>query len=305
MYMQRYEKSLFMLSLLFNYFSYCFSFLPVSSAPRGTLKKAVSGGSWKTARVVPLYSSQGVLPAFESGTVVKSLQDATNLKLIDIKVPDAVVKAYTNPGQYVQMKINDNKPGFYAIASPPDGRDIFTFLIKETENNKWLGALASGSTIDISLPLGKGFQIEEYFNSYRFDFPTTNVYLMATGSGLAPIASAIESNILGLKTTPKNAFGKRKAILYIGARSPDHLPLQSKYDEWRSLGVDIVPVLSGQDLPGWQGKRGYIQDALKLDSVKVPRNCGALLCGQRGMVEGAKDVLMTAGVFEGKILLNF
>eukprot|EP01035_Chromulina_nebulosa_P018036 gene18036-23678_t len=245
-------------------------------------------------------------PVFQQAPIVKTVQDATNLKVFEIKVPDEIKDLYTTPGQYVQIKIGDNKPGFYAIASPPDGRDVFTFLIKETDNNKWLTSLSEGLNVDISTPQGKGFQIEEYFNSYRFDYPTTNVYLLACGSGLAPIAAAIESNALGLGSVLKNSLSPRKAVLYIGARSEDKLPFKSKYSTWESLGCQIIPVLSGEvDSAQWKGKRGYIQDALAADGVIVPRNSGALLCGQKGMVESVRDILLTSSVFEGKILLNF
>lgn len=221
-------------------------------------------------------------PIFEKVTVIGNVQDGTELRLINVQVSPNVAAAYKYPGQYVQIKVGENKPGFYAIASPPDGRDVFTFLVKETENNKWFTKLGGGDIIDLSFPQGKGFQIEEYFNSYRFDFPTTNIYLIATGSGLAPIAAAIESQSLGLMGIPKNSFfGARKATLYVGARSQDRLPLQNKYSEWAKLGVDVVPVLSSPDNSGWKGKTGYVQNALGADSVKVPRNSGALLCGQR------------------------
>lgn len=85
-----------------------------------------------------------------------------------------------------------------------------------------------------------------------------------------------------------------------GARSEDRLPLQNKYSQWKDLGVTVVPVLSGAG-----EKKRYIQDALAEDTVKVPKNSGALLCGQRGMVDSVRDILLTSGVFEGKILLNF
>lgn len=252
-------------------------------------------------------SNSYIPPSFELVPILSSIDDGTSLKLIDVKVPLHIAEAYTNPGQYVQIKIGDTKPGFYAIASPPDGRDVLTFLVKETDTNLWLTKASVGSSIEITKPQGKGFQIEEYFNSYRYDYPTTNIYLMATGSGLAPIAAAIESQALGLGVTPKNAITKRNAILYLGARSEDRIPLQHKFSEWKNkYNLEIIPVLSlPKENSNWTGKKGYIQDSLRSDEVKLPRNSGALLCGQRGMIDAVKDILLTTGVFEGKILLNF
>jgi hypothetical protein len=47
----------------------------------------------------------------------------------------------------------------------------------------------------------KGFQVEEYLDKYKMDFPTCEVLMFACGSGLAPIAAAIDSGKLQLKTT--------------------------------------------------------------------------------------------------------
>lgn len=245
---------------------------------------------------------QGVF--FEPCPILKLEADGTDLKTLDMKVSEAFAASYLIPGQYVQIKIGDNKPSFFAIASPPDGRQVFSFLIKETANNQWLTNALEGSIVEISNPQGKGFQISNHFDKYQYDFPATNIYLLACGSGIAPIAAAIESNILGLQTIQKNSLFARTATLYIGARSHAHLPFQNKYQQWESLGVTIIPVLSAAD-DKWNGKKGYIQQALAEDKVNVPRNSGALLCGQRGMADATREILLSAGVFEARILQNF
>lgn len=177
--------------------------------------------------------------------------------------------------------MGQTKPGFYAIASPPNPTsNTFTFLIKETENNAFLTSTSPGSEVELSLPQGKGYQVTEYFDKYKFDFPVTNVLLMACGSGLAPIAAAIDSGMLGLLDARYNSLYPRKATLYLGVKTLQHIPFQSKFSEWSTKGVKVIPVLS-QPSSDWQGYTGYIQDALKEDTVPAPRNCGALLCGQR------------------------
>lgn len=189
---------------------------------------------------------------------------------------------------------------------PPslDGRNVFTFLVKETETNQFFSQALSGAAVDMSPPMGRGFQVKDYVDGYKYDFPTTNLLLMACGSGLAPIAAAIESGTLGLKTTGFNSLFERKATLYLGAKTEEHIPLKGRFSQWETMGVTVVPVLSLPD-GSWTGKTGYIQDALAKDTVKVPRNTAALLCGQRGMTDNVKDILLSAGVFEGRILLNF
>jgi NAD(P)H-flavin reductase len=237
--------------------------------------------------------------------VLNNVKEAEGLRTIDVEVSTEAAESYLTPGQYVQMKSGESKPGFYAIASAPSKENNrFTFLIKETENNAAITGCAEGASLEMSSPQGKGFQITGSFDQYQFEYPVSNVLLMACGSGLAPIAAAIESEILSLNKVGFNSLYPRKASLYIGARSEDHIPFKSKFDAWKELGVDVIPVLS-QPGDGWQGKKGYIQDALREDSLQIPKNSGALLCGQRPMVEDVKSYLLESGVFEGRILLNF
>jgi NAD(P)H-flavin reductase len=65
------------------------------------------------------------------------------------------------------MKKDGSKPGFYAIASPPDNRNILTFLVKDTESNAFITSTKEGDVVEVSGPQGKGFQIEEYFEKYK------------------------------------------------------------------------------------------------------------------------------------------
>lgn len=205
----------------------------------------------------------------------------------------------------MQMKLGEGKPGFYAIASPPDGRNVLSFLIKESESNQFLTKLVENKdVVEMSVPQGKGFQYAEYFGKYKYEFPTTNVLLMACGSGLAPIASAIDSNSLGLNSVSYNSLYPRKAKLYLGVKSSKHIPYQHKFKEWEQKGVTVITSLS-QPEDTWKGSVGYIQDALARDTVATPKNSAALLCGQRGMTDAVKKLLLEVGVFEGRILTNF
>jgi len=270
---------------------------------------------------LPLFASTGPAPqpTWYPSQIVTNTKDGDTLRQIKISVPEEITSAFINPGQYVQIKVGDNKPGFYAIASAPSDSRELTFLVKETDSNSPLTTSLSASTVSLSLPQGKGFRIGEFFDNYQADWAVFNVLLLACGSGLAPIASVLDSGVLKLGATPTFfppsasptvpipsilPGASRSATLYIGARSEAHLPLKEKYSAWESSGVKVVPVLS-QPAAGWGGKKGYIQDALAADTVRTPRNSAALLCGQRGMADKAKEILLTAGVFEGRILFNF
>ena len=176
--------------------------------------------------------------------------------------------------------MSDGKPGFYAVRSPPDKRDTLSFIIKQTKNNVDFTSRVPGSSIEVSAAQGSGFKIRDSFDKYKFDFPTTRILMMACGTGVAPIASAIDSNLLGFKTTSYNSLFERRGILYLGVKDESYIPCQKSFKSWEEAGIRVVPVCSKPAM-GWTGEVGYVQDVLRKHKVEVPRNTGALLCGHR------------------------
>jgi NAD(P)H-flavin reductase len=220
-----------------------------------------------------------------------------------VAVPPETAQEYSIPGQYVQVRLNEEtKPLFLAIASPPAAENAsFEFLIKKTDGNEWMTNAVPGTSLQISQVLGGGFPIAENIDGFKFDFPTQNIFLFAAGSGIAPLRAAIESGQLGVA---ESGSGGRTARLYYGVRTEKDLCFVDKFAEWEASGVQVVPVLS-QPSDGWAGRTGYVQNCLEEDGVPIPRNSGALLCGMKGMAESVTDILTKAGVFEGRVLTNF
>lgn len=249
----------------------------------------------------PLFMGWGPDPIWSSAKVLSNSVACPSEACVSVvlEVPPETAAEYTVPGQYVQVRLNEEtKPLFLAIASAPSPENAqFEFLIKKTEGNEWATSLKEGDSLEISQVLGNGFAINENLNSLKYDFPTQNVLLFAAGSGIAPIKAAMESGDLELGNG-------RTARVYIGERTPEDLCFTSLYKKWEEKGIQVVPVLS-QPPDSWQGRSGYVQNALEEDGVPIPRNCGALLCGQKGMAESVTDTLTKAGVFEGRILTNF
>jgi NAD(P)H-flavin reductase len=232
--------------------------------------------------------------ANESGTTVRML----------VQVPAETAAEYSVPGQYVQLTLNnETQPLFLAIASAPDAESpSFEFLIKKTENNGWMTGAQPGTQVTISQVLGNGFPIGEHLEGFKYDFPTQNILLFSAGSGIAPIKAAMESGQLNVAAGEDG--GGRTARLYYGVQTAADLCFVDKFQEWESMGFQVVPVLSRPG-PGWNGRTGYVQNCLEEDGVPIPRNSGALLCGQKEMAQSVTDILTKAGVFGGRILSNF
>lgn len=274
--------------------------------------------SFLSRRRLVIVAGWGPDPIWETATVVSTAKACESCVSLTLDVGEEKAKEYEIPGQYVQVKVagdDEAKPVFLAIASPPitpeeDGfsKSQFEFLIKKTDNNAWITDAIEGNKFDVSQVLGNGFKIKENIEGFKYDFPTQNVIFFAAGSGIAPIRAAIESKQLGLSkgNLDKDGLGGgRTARLYYGVRNPDEMAYWQRFLDWENLGVQVVPVVSQPEGTKWNGRAGYIQTALEEDGVPVPRNSAALMCGMKGMTESVKEILLTSGVFEGRILTNF
>ena len=197
----------------------------------------------------------------------------------------------------------DTKASFYAISSPPSAEsNSFEFLIKDLPPY-----VKANSPIMMSPPMGKGFPIESQLLSLTNDFPAQDVLMFAAGSGIAPLRSVIESNILSTQ--------KRNLSLFIGVKELSHLAYTEKFSDWKKkFGVtNIVACVSrgeeGMELPAnidCEVVSGYCTSALEeLDAVVVPRNTGVLLCGMKGMCESVTDYCVKKGVAKERCLTNF
>jgi NAD(P)H-flavin reductase len=216
--------------------------------------------------------------------------------------------AFRVPGMYVQLRENAAcKPGFFSISSAPNVQGIFEFLIKETPHVEWISRLKPGGTVEMSPIMGNGFPIRKRLDLDEYpplpvDQQPLDILLFATGSGIAPIRSAIESRLNGIEPSRR-----RSVKLYYGARYPHRMPYMDRFKLWEADGIEIIPVMSRPEdaHDSWAGRSGYIQDALKQDGISSPAQTGALLCGVKGMTEDVKLILTSAGVADDRILFNY
>ncbi|KAK0574800.1 hypothetical protein LWI29_029290 [Acer saccharum] len=226
---------------------------------------------------------------------------AESLFHISIDVSDApdLAASHTRPGQYIQLRIADlAKPTFLAIASPPafaSASGAFEFLVKSVAGStaEVLCGLNKGDVVEISQVMGGGFDVDRIQPPDAY--PT--VVIFATGSGISPIRSLIESGF--------SANQRSDVRLYYGARNLKRMAYQDRFKEWESSGVKIVPVLSQPD-SSWSGETGYVQAAFaRAKQIYRPLGTGVVLCGQKQMTEEVTSILVAEGVSTEMILKNF
>lgn len=254
--------------------------------------------AWKVHRSAPKNRSRLVIRAgwndditFHKSTVVKQEIAAANLHRILIDVGATTSQGYKTAGQFVQAKVNESKPGFFAIASPPgdtNNAGVIELLVKnQGESAELLCTAQEGSQVDVSDVLGKGFQVDKIpADAYPI------CYLFATGSGISPVKALIESGKL-------DAANRKLVRLYYGVKNEDSMAYKYNVQGWKDeYGVEVVPVFSEEG-------KGYVQDVFIKDGCEMGAGVAAILCGQKGMVEAITETLTQAGVNKDAILLNF
>lgn len=226
---------------------------------------------------------------------------AESLFHVAIDVSDApdLAESHTSAGQYLQLRVPESpKPSFLAIASPPSHATTtgeFQFLVKNIAGStaELLCALKRGDVVELSHVMGNGFDIDRISPPKEYQ----TVLMFATGSGISPIRSLIESGF--------GADKRSDVRLYYGARNLRRMAYQDRFEYWESIGVKVVPVLSQPD-EGWTGETGYVQAAFsKLKQIVSPKSTGAVLCGHKQMAEDVTSILTADGVSDDKILKNF
>jgi len=261
--------------------------------------------SRKTASFSPLYMGWGGEVTWNEVEILSKEEAGKDLYTFSISIPEELAKDFNVPGQFVQIKVGENKPGFYAIASAPNAeRREFEFLIKATENNQWLTTSKPTNIVEMSGVAGKGYDYNTHFegdsenvNQAYDGFACMNIIFCAQGTGIAPIRSAIEHSIaVGLP---------QPATLYYGVQNAATRAYGDKFESWTNdYNVNVIEVHSKPE-QNWSGPTGYVQESLKRNGVKVPRNAGAIICGNKDFFFDNKQLLLDAGLFEGRILTNF
>ncbi|MCP2518659.1 2Fe-2S iron-sulfur cluster-binding protein [Achromobacter mucicolens] len=185
------------------------------------------------------------------------------------------------PGQYMNVVLSDGETRSFSMASAPAG-NLVDFHVRRIPGGRytdqWLGQAAAGASMEIEAPLG-------VFSYHEEDWRP--LIMMATGTGIAPIKAILES-LLDNEDCPP-------VTLYWGMRTEADLYLRDEIESWASrlYEFNFVPVLSraGAD---WQGRRGYVQEAVLADHADLSEHA-FYLCGAPEMIRQAKSLLAERG----------
>lgn len=212
-------------------------------------------------------------------SAVQALGDGvTHLRL---ELPREAADLVYRPGQYLNLFLEDGSARSFSMASRPDGRSVDLHLRRIPEGrftHHRVGALRAGDALEVELPLG-GFC--HHPEDYR------PLLLLATGTGLAPLKSILES-LMDSEDCPP-------VVLYWGARDEADLYLHHEVAAWGERFDDFtyVPVLSRAG-DGWKGRRGHVQQAALKDFADLSEHA-IYLCGSPAMIEQSRRAFLERG----------
>ncbi|MEZ4310866.1 MAG: hypothetical protein R3F14_22720 [Polyangiaceae bacterium] len=214
---------------------------------------------------------------------------AEGLIHVSLDVPPEVVASHTTPGQYVKVSVEGAGEGFFAVASRPDAASGRVDLLLKLGGavTDAISKLPAGAVVRTTNVQGKGFPIDRA--------PGRDVVLVATGSGISPVRSVIETILLR-----RADYGL--VSLYFGARTPASFAYQADFEVWRAASIEVFPVVSRPQDTGWNGLTGYVQTHLGGLHLSTAL---AFLCGQKAMVEAVRAALSERGMPAENVFLNF
>lgn len=184
------------------------------------------------------------------------------------------------PGQHVDMIGKDGLRRSYSLANAPRHDGKITLQIRKIEHGKmsqyWFEEAKANDLLRMEGPFGT-FCLR---NSQ-----TSQLILLATGTGIAPIKAILEQ----LATLPvANIYNN--IHLYWGGRTEQDIYWKPVF---ASLPLTFTPVLSRR--PDWEGRKGYIQQAI-IDDGHDLSDAVVYACGSENMIHSAHEQLVTAGL---------
>lgn len=223
-------------------------------------------------------------------TLVESHEIAPEVRHFLFEVPEVPSLDFT-PGQWVSMSeiVREKKTTrAYSLASAPHGNRFELCLnrVKEGLFSPWLFKLVPGESVSIKGPLG----------SFVPHIPFAESVLIATGTGIAPFRSFLQSPVVLDSHLP--------VTLLLGARYEESLLYRDEFEDLERTrpGFRFLPTIT-RPSTNWQGRTGRVQ--AHLDEVLNSRtDLDIYVCGLRAMVDEVRCILVARGFEKSRIIFE-
>ena len=183
-----------------------------------------------------------------------------------------------NSGQYVNL-IKGNLSRSYSVSNNSNHNNQLEFFIKKYENGLmskyWFEEAKLNDLLRVEGPSGSFFLRKSKFE---------NIIFLATGTGVAPIKSILDS----IRESSID-FKEKKFWLFVGARFKEDLFWEPAFEKYK-LNIKYIPVLS-REKEEWEGEKGYVQDVGLKQNINL-ENAQVYACGSNEMIQSAKKVFI-------------
>ena len=184
-------------------------------------------------------------------------------------------------GQYIDVIGPKGVRRSYSIAGASVDGTVLELHIATVEGGVmsqfWFAEAKANDLLRLNGPLGTFFMRSA---------SGLDLIFLATGTGIAPIKSMLES----LANLAKDHLPKSVTVLWGGRGTVDHyLDITNIYADSVYIPVHSQPTVS------WKGAKGYVQDTL-LSLVPNFNNCAVYACGSEAMIRSAKKQILAAGL---------
>ena len=228
--------------------------------------------------------------SFIPAVVIENYQWADNLFSVRFEATLQPFKA----GQFVrlQLAINDEKLAKpYSLVNAPEqeNAEVFYNTVEGGVMSNALAALKAGDVIEISQPAAGFFVLDEVPD-------TTNLWMLATGTGLGPYLSMLQNDKVW------NRF--EKLVLVHAVSYANNLAYQSLLDSLKEKHpnkLSYVPIVSRETHSGaLQGRipalisEGKLEQAAGLNIQAETTHI--MLCGNQNMITDTRAVLSEMGL---------
>ena len=235
-----------------------------------------------------------MLQPWRTGKVIRIEQQTASTRRFFIQVPELDVFDF-KPGQFVTLDLpihekTNKRWRSYSIASNPDGTNIFELCIVLLEGGAGttylFNEIKEGSELTLRGPVGV-FTLPEPMEK--------DLFLVCTGTGIAPFRSMIKNIIL-------HKIEHQKIHIIFGCRTKEDVLY---LDEMKTLMQEddnfiFHVAYSREEVNDANAHNGYVHPVYenictqnKIDDTLKPANF--YLCGWRGMIDEATKKIMELG----------
>ena len=151
-----------------------------------------------------------------------------------------------------------------------------------------LCAAEAGDQIGVRGPFGTGWDVARAAGR--------DVLVVAGGLGLAPVRPIITEVL-----ARRDDFGR--AVLLVGARTPDDLLYRDDLDEWARPGELDVAATVDVATPSWRGDVGVVTRLIERAPID-PTNVTAFVCGPEVMMRFTAQALLDRGLPATDVLVS-